>query len=49
MDDDDSFFDVLSRFQGKRMDEQRCSFNRIQDKQRERENSEDRGKNFLLL
>ncbi|XP_071802231.1 G-protein-signaling modulator 2-like [Asterias amurensis] len=42
MDDDDSFFDVLSRFQGKRMDEQRCSFNRIQDKQRERENSEDR-------
>ncbi|XP_070582112.1 G-protein-signaling modulator 2-like isoform X4 [Ptychodera flava] len=36
MIDDDGFFDVLSRFQSNRMDDQRCSFNKFGDRRRQR-------------
>lgn len=32
LDDADNFFEALSRFQSNRMDEQRCSFGRLQKK-----------------
>lgn len=38
-DDEDSFFDLLSRFQSKRMDDQRCSLKKSDNKENSHANN----------